>query len=219
MFDGYQFNVEKANGRYECVSERPIKIAIFEKGRKQCKCGEKLVPLAYVYDDGYTKSMTLTGRKCSCCGQNYFTAKTVSKCELAFEVENGDLHISSPSSAGTQKILNSIKRGDIYYADLMGLENYCGFEQTGRRPVLVVQNDKGNRYSGTTVVATITSKIKDGYPTHVLLKKGILNLESMVCLEQLKTIDKQRLEQYITTLDEEIMRQINRAILVSLGIK
>jgi mRNA interferase MazF len=117
-----------------------------------------------------------------------------------------------------QKALKPIKRGDIFYADLTEFENYCGSEQTGCRPVLVIQNNRGNCYSQTTVIATITSTIKD-YPTHVFLKKGILHMESMVCLEQLKTIDKQRLKKYVTSLDKELMQQIDGAILVSLGIK
>lgn len=115
---------------------------------------------------------------------------------------------------------NSIKRGDVYYADLSGIEQSIGCEQTGKRPVLVIQNDIGNNHSTTTIVAILTSKIKKNLPTHVILSdfKG-LSQTSAVCLEQIKTIDKSRLEDYCGNIGPKKMKTIDDAIMVSVGIK
>lgn len=112
-----------------------------------------------------------------------------------------------------------IHRGDIYYADLNPV---VGSEQGGKRPVLIVQNDIGNTYSPTTIVAAITSKIKRAkLPTHVPLKasKYRLDKDSVVLAEQLRTIDKQRLQEKIDHLDEATMSLIDAAIEVSIGLK
>ena len=109
-----------------------------------------------------------------------------------------------------------IKRGDVYYADLSGV---VGSEQGGIRPVVVIQNDKGNRYSKTIVVAPISKKMsKPRIPTHVIFSDDALHYVSMILCEQLRTIDKQRLGQWICTLDERTMRRIDCAIKVSLAI-
>ena len=109
----------------------------------------------------------------------------------------------------------SIKRGDIYYADLNPV---IGSEQGGVRPVLVVQNDVGNACSSTLVVAAITSKMnKLDIPTHILIKEG-LNTESVVLLEQLRAVDKLRLKNYITTLNKDTMKRINEGLLISLDL-
>lgn len=111
-----------------------------------------------------------------------------------------------------------IKRGDIFYADLNPV---VGSEQGGLRPVLVVQNDIGNHYSPTTIVAAITSKIKRAkLPTHVELpaEKSRLNVDSVVLLEQLRTVDRQRLRQKVSHLDWDIMDKVNKAIEISLGL-
>lgn len=110
-----------------------------------------------------------------------------------------------------------IRRGDIFYADL---GETVGSEQAGIRPVLVLQNDMGNVHSPTLIVAGITSKIKKLYiPTHVLLGSGFgLTEESMVMLEQITTIDKQRIRGYVGTVDSITMNKIERAIQVSLGL-
>lgn len=111
-----------------------------------------------------------------------------------------------------------LQRGDIYYADLNGLEHSRGSEQTGRRPVLIIQNDIANQYAPTTIVAILTSKRKRRLPTHVLLRNFTgLNRRSTVCLEQIKTIDKSRLEEYKGNIGPEAMKEIERAIAVSLG--
>lgn len=83
---------------------------------------------------------------------------------------------------------------------------------------MIVQNDVGNYYSTTTIIATITSKIKGSQPTHVYLESGILDKDSIVCLEQLKTIDKQRLGRFICNVGDSIMERVNGAIQISLGI-
>ena len=111
-----------------------------------------------------------------------------------------------------------LKRGDIYYADLCGIEQSIGCEQTGRRPVLIIQNDVGNFHSPTTIVAIMTTKIKRNLPTHVVIR-GFAGLSqtSAVCLEQIKTIDKSRLENYCGNIGNGMMQEIEKAIYMSLG--
>lgn len=111
-----------------------------------------------------------------------------------------------------------LKRGDIYYADLCGIEQSIGCEQTGRRPVLIIQNDVGNFHSPTTIVAIMTTKIKRNLPTHVVIR-GFAGLSqtSAVCLEQIKTIDKSRLENYCGNIGNGMMQEIEKAIYISLG--
>lgn len=107
-----------------------------------------------------------------------------------------------------------INRGEIYMVDL---KISVGSEQSGYRPVLVIQNDVGNKYSPTVIVAAITSSISKALlPTHVELP-GELSKTSIVLLEQMRTLDKSRLKQKVTTLTREKMKEIDRAILVSLG--
>lgn len=114
----------------------------------------------------------------------------------------------------------TLKRGDIYYADLCGLEQSLGSEQTGRRPVLVIQNDVGNLHSPTTIVAILTTKIKRNLPTHVVIRDfSGLSQTSAVCLEQIKTIDKSRLEDYCGNIGNKMMQEIEQAICVSLGTR
>lgn len=111
-----------------------------------------------------------------------------------------------------------IKRGDIYYADLSPV---IGSEQGGIRPVLVVQNDVGNKYSPTVIAAAITSQInKAKLPTHIeidALEYG-LTKDSVVLLEQVRTIDKKRLKEKIGHIDEPLMGKVNEAITISFGI-
>ncbi len=110
-----------------------------------------------------------------------------------------------------------IKRGDIYYADLSPV---IGSEQGGVRPVLVIQNDVGNKYSPTVIVSAITSKLcKAKLPTHIELSSADYNLpkDSVALLEQIRTLDKRRLQEKVTTLSDEKMKEVNRAILISLG--
>ena len=111
-----------------------------------------------------------------------------------------------------------IRRGDIFYANLNPV---IGSEQGGVRPVLIIQNNIGNKYSPTTIIAAITSKIKKAkLPTHVELSAAEFNLEkdSVILLEQLRTIDKRRLKEKIAHLDDEIMSEIARALMISLGL-
>ena len=110
-----------------------------------------------------------------------------------------------------------IRRGDIYYADLRPV---VGSEQGGVRPVLIIQNDVGNKHSPTTIVAAITGrKTKAALPTHVAIMTNGLKTESTVLLEQIRTIDKARLGEYIGRLDSKTLAAVDRAIVVSLGIK
>lgn len=111
-----------------------------------------------------------------------------------------------------------IKRGEIYYADLSPV---VGSEQGGIRPVLIVQNDVGNRYSPTVIAAAITSqRDKTELPTHIKLDASFSGLakDSIVLLEQVRTIDKQRLKEKMGTLDNRSMNMVDRALFVSLGL-
>lgn len=111
-----------------------------------------------------------------------------------------------------------IRRGDIYYADLSPV---VGSEQGGTRPVLIIQNDIGNQYSPTTIVAAITSQIdKPRLPTHVAMQAspGGLEKNSVILLEQIRTIDKSRLMEKVTALDPEMMARVNQAVEISLGL-
>ena len=112
----------------------------------------------------------------------------------------------------------SVKRGDIYYADLSPV---VGSEQGGLRPVLIIQNDVGNRYSPTVIAAAITSRLgKTRLPTHIDVFADRVGLvkDSVILLEQVRTLDKRRLKEKMGHLDESIMAQVNRAIAVSVGL-
>ncbi len=111
-----------------------------------------------------------------------------------------------------------VKRGDIYYANLSPV---VGSEQGGHRPVLIIQNDVGNKYSPTVIVAAITSQIsKAKLPTHVEISSKQFGLEkdSVVLLEQLRTVDKRRLKEKVTHLNEDIMEKVDEGIRISLGL-
>ncbi|GGI18330.1 MULTISPECIES: type II toxin-antitoxin system endoribonuclease NdoA [Bacillaceae] len=111
-----------------------------------------------------------------------------------------------------------VKRGDVYFADLSPV---VGSEQGGVRPVLIIQNDIGNRFSPTVIVAAITAQIqKAKLPTHVEIdaKKYGFERDSVILLEQIRTIDKQRLTDKITHLDDEMMDQVDEALQISLGL-
>nr|4HKE_A Chain A, Addiction module toxin component PemK [Bacillus anthracis]4HKE_B Chain B, Addiction module toxin component PemK [Bacillus anthracis] len=111
-----------------------------------------------------------------------------------------------------------VKRGDVYFADLSPV---VGSEQGGVRPVLVIQNDIGNRFSPTVIVAAITAQIqKAKLPTHVEIdaKKYGFERDSVILLEQIRTIDKQRLTDKITHLDEVMMIRVDEALQISLGL-
>ncbi len=111
------------------------------------------------------------------------------------------------------------KRGEIYYANL---DPVVGSEQGSRRPVLIIQNDIGNQYSPTTIIAAITSQLSAKiYPTEVRVKTGSggLNKDSAVLLNQAKTIDKSRLENHLGVLSPAAMRKVDEAIKISLGLR
>jgi len=111
-----------------------------------------------------------------------------------------------------------IKRSDIFYADLSPV---VGSEQSGVRPVLIIQNDIGNKYSPTVVVAAITSRInKAKMPTHIEIstENSGLARDSVILAEQIRTIDKIRLRERIASLDEELMDKVDQAIKISLGL-
>ena len=112
----------------------------------------------------------------------------------------------------------NVRRGDIYYADLSPV---VGSEQGGVRPVLIVQNDVGNRFSPTVIAAAITSqKGKTDLPTHIRLQAvgSGLAKDSIVLLEQIRTLDKQRLKEKMGRLDEVSMNRVDRALQVSFGL-
>ena len=114
---------------------------------------------------------------------------------------------------------DSIKRGEVFYADLSPV---VGSEQGGVRPVLIVQNDVGNQHSPTVIAAAITSsRSKAPLPTHIALQGGQSGLtrDSIVLLEQMRTIDKRRLREKMGAVDESLMRQVDEAISISLALK
>lgn len=111
-----------------------------------------------------------------------------------------------------------VKRGDIYYADLNPV---IGSEQGGVRPVLIIQNDIGNKYSPTIIVSAITSQInKAKLPTHIEISASDYNLpkDSVVLLEQIRTIDKKRLREKVGHFDDEMMGKVNECLKVSIGL-
>lgn len=111
-----------------------------------------------------------------------------------------------------------MRRGDVYYADLRPV---IGSEQGGIRPVLIVQNDVGNKHSPTVICAAITSKMnKAKLPTHIELDSHRYEMvkDSVVLLEQIRTIDKKRLKDKVCHLDQDIMEKVNRGLLVSLEL-
>ena len=111
-----------------------------------------------------------------------------------------------------------VKRGDIFYADLSPV---VGSEQGGTRPVLIVQNDTGNRHSPTVIAAAITSQTgKARLPTHINIAGGSVGLskDSVILLEQVRTIDKRRHREHMGRLDDEHMLMVNEAIAISFGL-
>ena len=117
-----------------------------------------------------------------------------------------------------KKNLPTVYRGELYYADLSPV---VGSEQGGLRPVVILQNDIGNKYAPTTIIAPITSCLtKKPLPTHIPLNnyEGGLPTDSVALLEQVRTIDKQRLKQKLGTIGAEKMEQINKGLRISLGL-
>ena len=111
-----------------------------------------------------------------------------------------------------------IKRGDLYYADLSPV---VGSEQGGVRPVLIIQNDIGNKYSPTVIIAAITSQInKAKLPTHIEISANEygLNKDSVILLEQIRTIDKKRIREKIGCLDDNVMLKVDNGLQISLGL-
>lgn len=113
----------------------------------------------------------------------------------------------------------TVKRGDIYYADLSPV---VGSEQGGIRPVLIIQNDIGNKYSPTVIIAAITSQInKAKLPTHIEISSDEygLNKDSVILLEQIRTIDKKRLKEKIGHINDNLMANVNEGLIISFGLR
>ena len=143
---------------------------------------------------------------------------------VAWENSVTALHMVPSGSAGyyarsvRTMIEETVKRGDIFYADLSPV---VGSEQGGTRPVLIVQNDTGNRHSPTVIAAAITSQTgKARLPTHINIAGGSVGLskDSIILLEQIRTIDKRRLREHMGHLDEQQMALVDDAIAVSFGL-
>lgn len=110
-----------------------------------------------------------------------------------------------------------INRGEIYYADLSPV---VGSEQGGYRPVVILQNNKGNKFSTTVIVAPISSRMtKNPLPTHVIVENEFLEKKSVILLEQIRTIDKQRISERVGVINQDVMDSVNKAIKTSLDIK
>ncbi len=126
--------------------------------------------------------------------------------------------------SGVQKAfpacVRSVKRGDVYYADFGPVEDAVGHELAKKRPVLIIQNNIGNKKSTTTICVCLSTKCKYGVPYHVRFNDlNIVTRESDICAEQIKTIDQCRLEQYLGNVGSAVMEQVDRALVASLGIK
>ena len=120
----------------------------------------------------------------------------------------------------TEKKLKKVLRGEIYYADLPA--ESCGAELRGMHPVLIVQNDVGNRHSPTVIAAAITSKQdKTNLPTHIGIKAGTggLTRDSVVLLEQVRTLDKRRLRERAGQIDPDVQRRVDEALEISFGLE
>lgn len=129
---------------------------------------------------------------------------------------NTDIREKNPCDRSVRSV--NIRRGDIFYADLRPV---VGSEQGGIRPVLIIQNDVGNRHSPTVICAAITSKMnKAKLPTHVEIQAGRYQIvrDSVILLEQLRTIDKRRLKDRVCHLDDEMLTRVDRALQVSLEL-
>ena len=110
-----------------------------------------------------------------------------------------------------------VRKGEIYYADLSPV---VGSEQGGIRPVVILQNDKGNHYSPTTIFAAVTSRQKKKYlPKHIEIKNPKLKRKSVVMLEQIRTIDKDRLLEYVGKVDDNTIQKIDKAVKISFEVK
>lgn len=126
--------------------------------------------------------------------------------------------------SGAQKAfpacVRSIRRGDVYYADFGSVEDAVGHELAKKRPVLIIQNNLGNKKSTTTICLCLSTKCKYGLPYHVHFNDlNIVSRESDICAEQIKTIDQCRLEQYLGNVGSAVMEQVDKALVISLGIK
>lgn len=116
--------------------------------------------------------------------------------------------------------VRGIKRGDVYYADFGSIDDAVGHELAKRRPVLIIQNNLGNKKSTTTICLCLSTKCKYGLPYHVHFSDlNIVSRESDICAEQIKTIDQCRLEQYLGNVGSAVMEQVDKALIASLGIK
>ena len=112
--------------------------------------------------------------------------------------------------------MKTVYRGEVYYAELSPV---IGSEQGGIRPVLILQNNTGNRHSPTTIIAPITSvQKKSSLPTHIVIDYDFLESVSVVLLEQIRTLDKRRLREHMGRVDETMMKQVDTAIAVSFGL-
>lgn len=126
--------------------------------------------------------------------------------------------------SGVQKAfpacVRGIRRGDVYYADFGSVEDAVGHELVKKRPVLIIQNNLGNKKSTTTICLCLSTKCKYGLPYHVHFNDlNIVSRESDICAEQIKTIDQCRLEQYLGNVGSAVMEQVDKALVISLGIK
>ncbi len=149
----------------------------------------------------------------------FFDTFSLPRIKFCFFVNNNNRLIISIIFIRTKLTLEitMIKRGELYYADLSPV---VGSEQGGIRPVLVVQNDVGNKYSPTIIAAAVTSQInKAKLPTHIELsaKEYGLQKDSVVLLEQIRTLDKKRLKDKIGEVPTDTMQKINQALMISLG--
>lgn len=141
------------------------------------------------------------------------------RCSIYPRKERGMSMVNYKQKAFPSSV-RGVKRGDVYYADFGSVEDAVGHELAKRRPVLIIQNNLGNKKSTTTICLCLSTKCKFGLPYHVHFNDlNIVTRESDICAEQVKTIDQCRLEQYLGNVGSAVMEQVDKALILSLGIK
>lgn len=210
-FENYM--MKEHNGKDKAITSREIE-AIFH-----CK-GTKVREMV--------NELRCKGTPICSCGSGYYYSETAEDIHETITHLNGRVKriraakdgmrmVLKEKEDGTQ-ILNDdmIKRGDIFMANLNPI---VGSEQGGDRPVLVVQNNIGNIHSQTVIVAIISSKVENKkLPTHVFIEKSVLPLDSVVCTEHIRTLDRTRLFRYVGKLTDEEMDKVDTALQISMGV-
>ena len=210
-FENYM--MKEHNGKDKAITSREIESIFHCKGTKVREMVNEL---------------RCKGTPICSCGTGYYYSETADDIYETIAHLNGRIKRIRAAEDGMRKVLkekdkdtqnsndDTIKRGDVYMANLNPI---VGSEQGGDRPVLVIQNNVGNLHSQTFVVAIISSKLENKkLPTHVFVGKGVLPLDSVVCTEHIRTLDRTRLFRYVGKFNDEEMDRVDRALQISVGV-